>query len=279
MIVDCHVHAGKGTRLTAPWNTRASLKKYFERAREAGIQRSVIFPVLDTDYAAANAGIARLVRQHPNRLIGFAFVHPDRDAARMREMLYTAVREWGLRGIKTHGSDAMPNRLVCELARELRVPVLADVVGKPWVVEMIASEFPDVNFIIPHLGSFNGDWRAHQVVIDQITRFPNVYTDTAGIHRFDYIVQAVKRAGAGKILFGSDGPWLHPGLELYKIRLLKLPRDQELLITGGNLLRLIGETQAQSAAFRDPAGGRTKTKKLKVRHNGGHKNGENHDRL
>jgi len=114
-------------------------------------------------------------------------------------------------------------------------------------VEMFAHEFPGVNFIIPHLGSFAGDWRAHQVVIDQLVRFPNVYTDTAGVQRFDYIVQAVKRAGPHKILFGSDGPWLHPGLELHKIRLLKLPPEQEALITGGNILRLIGGFTAKPA--------------------------------
>lgn len=279
MIVDCHVHAGKGTRLTAPWNTRASLKSYFQRAREAGIQRSVIFSVLDTDYAAANAGIARLVKRFPKRLIGFAFVHPDRDAERMRAMVYTAIREWGLRGIKVHGSDAMPNRPLCELARELRVPILADVVGKPWVMEMVAGEFPDVNFIIPHLGSFNGDWRAHQVVVDQLVRFPNVYTDTAGVHRFDYIVQAVQRAGARKVLFGSDGPWLHPGLELYKIRLLKLPPEQEALITGGNILRLLGEQPPQAAGRQLTPRAAAASKRAAGRANGVHSNGGTHERL
>jgi hypothetical protein len=49
----------------------------------------------------------------------------------------------------------------------------------------------------------------------------------------------VKRAGARKILFGSDGPWLHPGVEIHKIRLLGLPREQENLILGGNASRLL----------------------------------------
>ena len=44
-----------------------------------------------------------------------------------------------------------------------------------------------------------------------------------------------------KILFGTDGPWLHPGLELQKIRLLRLPADQEALILGGNAMRLMGQ--------------------------------------
>jgi hypothetical protein len=52
---------------------------------------------------------------------------------------------------------------------------------------------------------------------DQLVRYPNVYADNSGVRRFDYIVQAVARAGAKKVIFGSDGPWLHPGLELHQI--------------------------------------------------------------
>jgi uncharacterized protein len=253
MIVDCHCHAGKGEILTAPWNTNAPLGTYLRRAREAGIQRTVIFPLLQADNMRANAEVARLVKRYPNRLIRFAFVHPLQDASRMHAMVAKAVREWGFRGLKVHGSDAMPTRQVCEIAQEFGIPLLVDVIGQAHVVEMLASEFKKLNLIIPHLGSFNGDWRAHQVVVDQLVRLPNVYTDTAGVQRFDYILQAVKRAGAHKVLFGSDGPWLHPGLELFKIRLLKLPPDQEALITGGNLLRLIGESVPKPIHFHSSA--------------------------
>ena len=35
-----------------------------------------------------------------------------------------------------------------------------------------------------------------------------------GVRRFDLLGQAVERAAPHKILFGSDGPWLHPGVEM-----------------------------------------------------------------
>jgi predicted TIM-barrel fold metal-dependent hydrolase len=41
------------------------------------------------------------------------------------------------------------------------------------------------------------------------------------------------------LVFGSDGPWLHPALELAKIRLLGLNRDEEALVVGGNLRRIL----------------------------------------
>jgi hypothetical protein len=116
-----------------------------------------------------------------------------------------------------------------------------------------------VNFIIPHLGSFTDDWKAHQQVIYQLARYPNVYADTSAVRQFDYLVQAIKRAGARKLIFGSDGPWTHPGLELHKIRLLGLPKDQERLVLSGNILRLIRHTRVSRAAAevvsRDEEGG------------------------
>jgi uncharacterized protein len=239
MIVDCHCHAGKGDLLTAPWNSNARLEPYLRRARAAGVDKTVVFPAFHTDYARANDELARIIERHPGRLIGFAFVHGTRDTGRIHEMIERAVTRLGFRGVKIHGFEAMPTREVCEAARAFRLPVLVDVGGRSQVVEMLATEYPDINFVVPHLGSFLGDWKVHQQLIDQLVRYPNVYADTSSVRHFDYIVQAVKRAGPGKILFGTDGPWLHPGVELHKIRLLGLPAASEALITGGNILRLI----------------------------------------
>ena len=115
--------------------------------------------------------------------------------------------------------------------------------GETSVVELLAQEYPDVDFIIPHLGSFADDWRAQLALIDHLVRHPNVYTDTSGVRRFDLLEQAVQRAGARKVLFGSDGPWLHPAVELAKIRALELSPDDEALVVGGNFLRLIARAR------------------------------------
>jgi uncharacterized protein len=245
MIVDAHCHAGKGDLLTAPWNTDAPIERYLRRARAAGIDKTIVVAAFHSDYARANAQLARIVARYSARLIGFAFVHPRRDAGRIYSMVERAVSQWGFRGIKVHGHDAMPTREVCETARTFRLPILVDVVGRADTVEMFAPQYPGVNFIIPHLGSFADDWRAHQRVVDQLVRFPNVYADTSGVRRFDYIVQAIERAGARKVLFGTDGPWLHPEVELYKIRVLRLPIKEEKLILGGNALRLINQIEAR----------------------------------
>ncbi|HYV39752.1 MAG TPA: amidohydrolase family protein [Gemmataceae bacterium] len=239
MIIDCHCHAGQGDQLTAPWNTDAPLTAYLRRARAAGIDKTVVFAAFHSNYRQANAELAKIVARHRGRLIGFAFVHAKKDAGDIHDMVCHAVTRWGFRGIKIHGHDAMPTREVCEAARAFKIPVLVDVFGQAHVVDMFAPQFPDVNFIIPHLGSFSDDWRTHLRVVEQLVRYPNVYADTSGVRGFDYLVDAVRKAGPRKLLFGSDGPWLHPGLELQKVRLLGLSPSGEALVLGGNLLRLL----------------------------------------
>jgi hypothetical protein len=246
-IIDCHCHAGIGDRMTAPWNTVAPLRAYLRRAKAAGIDKTIVIPPFHSNYAAANDHLGRLVARFPDRLVGFAFVHAKRDAGRIFEMVGRALNKWGFRGIKVHGFDAMPTREVCDAARKFRLPLLVDVVSRPEVVDMLAPQYPDVNFIIPHLGSFTDDWKAHQQVIYQIARYPNVSADTSAVRQFDYLVQAIKLAGPRKLLFGSDGPWTHPGLELHKIRLLGLPLDQQAKILGGNVSRLIRRPRVAQA--------------------------------
>jgi predicted TIM-barrel fold metal-dependent hydrolase len=244
VIIDCHCHAGQGDGFSGPWDSDAALEHYLRRARKAGIERSVLLAAFHSDYAVANASVARIVAQQPQRFYGFAFVHAARDRGHVRQMVGIAVEQYGFVGIKLHRHDARISREVCDAARAFGLPVLYDVMGEVAVAELLALQYPDVNFIIPHLGSFADDWSAQLALIDHLVRHPNIHTDTAGVRRFDLLQQAVRRAGAHKVLFGSDGPWLHPGLELAKIHALELPARDQALILGDNFLRLIGASGA-----------------------------------
>jgi predicted TIM-barrel fold metal-dependent hydrolase len=239
-VIDAHCHAGLGDGFRGPWDTEARIEPYLQRAQRAGIDRTVVFPVFSSDYAAANERLARIVARWPDRLIGFAAIDPARDQGRTAQMVGRAVEVLGFRGIKVHGHDSFPGRAVCEAAKRWGLPILVDVVRRTAAVEMLASQYPEINFIVPHLGGFADDWMVALQVVDQMTRYPNVYADTSGVRYFDALLEAVRRAGPGKLIFGSDGPQLHPEVELTKVRMLDLPPRWERMVTGGTIARLLG---------------------------------------
>jgi predicted TIM-barrel fold metal-dependent hydrolase len=248
MIIDSHCHAGKGDGLTGPWDTDAPLGAYLRRAAHAGIGRTVLFAAFNSDYRAANAGVGQIVAMRPDRLYGYAMVHAARDAGRIGAIVGEAVTSWGACGIKMHKHDARISREVCEVARSFALPVLYDVMGEAYPMELVAEEYPDVAFVLPHLGSFAGDWRVHRAVIDLLARHPNIYTDTSGVREFDLLAEAVRRAGPQKVLFGTDGPRLHPGVELCKVYALGLPPAQENLVLAANWLRLTAAARSRTRA-------------------------------
>ena len=244
MIIDAHCHAGPGDGFTGPWDSSAPLDAYSARAARAGIGHTLIWAAFHTDYAVANEAVARIVRSDPTRYSGLAFVHAARDRGRIGAMVKRMVGA-GFRGIKCHRADARITREVCDVAARLNVPVLYDVFGEVESVSLFAPLYPSVKFVIPHMGSYADDWRHQRNFVDILATFPNVYTDSAGVRNFDSLVAAVRRAGPGKVLFGSDGPWLHPGVELAKVRELivelKLGGEDAARLLGGNARAVFGD--------------------------------------
>jgi predicted TIM-barrel fold metal-dependent hydrolase len=242
IVVDAHCHAGPGDGFTGPWDSDAPLSLYARRAARAGIGHTLIWAAFHSDYAVANEAVAAIVKREPERYSGLAFVHATRDRGRIGALVERAVRQHGFLGIKCHRGDARITREICEVAARFAIPVLYDVMGEVESVALFAPQFPRVDFVIPHLGSFADDWRAQRSFVDILARLPNVYTDTAGVRRFDDLLTAVRRAGAHKVIFGSDGPWLHPGVELMKVREicqeLRIDANGAAQLCGGNALRV-----------------------------------------
>ena len=90
------------------------------------------------------------------------------------------------------------------------------------------------------LGSFaSRDWSEHLAAIDVARRYPNVYLETSSVVFFEYLELAAKELPPEKLNFGSDGPLVDSRVELYKIRLLGLPKDKEQKVLSGNIMRLL----------------------------------------
>ncbi len=237
LVIDCHTHVGTAHTLTAPWTTIADPAAILRRNNEAGIDKACVFPISHETFEEANREVAAIVRRNPERFIGFAKHDPVREKGRIGEMLVRECRELGLRGLKLH---VTPTAEVLDTVARLGIPILWHP-AKVALFSEAAKSYPAIDFILAHLGSdLSADWREHVAAIDMAGTFPNVYLDTGGTVLTRYLEQAVKTLGAEKIVFGSDEPEVDCRLEIFKIRVLGLPRAQEELILGGNILRLLG---------------------------------------
>ena len=102
LVIDAHCHAGTGEAMSAPWTTFADPEVTLRRAAEAGIDKTVIFPIENPTYERANEEIARLVEKHPGKFIGFAKHDPQAEAGKIERLLTREVRQLGLKGLKLH---------------------------------------------------------------------------------------------------------------------------------------------------------------------------------
>lgn len=237
-VIDCHTHAGTGTTLTDPWTTIADPQEILRRNKEAGIDKACIFPISHDTFEEANREIAQIVKRYPGRFIGFAKHDPVNEKGRIRAMLLDECRELGLRGLKLH---VKPTPEVLDTVAELGIPVLWHP-GRVAMFDDIAKAYPTVDLILAHLGSdLSSDWREHLAGIEMARRYPNVYLDTGATVLTRYLEQALKEVGPEKIIFGSDEPEVDCRLEIFKVRVLKLPREQKEMILGGNIQRLLGK--------------------------------------
>jgi len=243
IVIDCHCHAGKGLnygksdQTNDPWTTYNDPKWTLNHAAEVGIDKTIIFPINNTTYKQANEEIASYVRRWPDSFSGFAKHDSKTEAGRIRDMLRHEVLDLGLRGLKLHG---VPSKEMTEAAAELKVPILFHPAKVDDSLEVIESN-PEVSFILAHLGCFaSRDWREHVRAIEAAKRLPNLHLDTSSVVFFKYLEQAADELDPEKLVFGSDGPLVDSRVELYKIKLLKLPKEKEQLVLGGNILRILG---------------------------------------
>ncbi len=241
-IIDAHCHAGRGINYAAnnltsdPWTTYNDPERTLGRAREVGIDQTIIFPINNATYRQANEEIASYVRRWPDEFIGFAKHDSRTEAGKIRKMLLREIRELGLRGLKLHG---IPTKEMVETASELKIPILFHPPNVNDSLEIVRS-YPQVSFILAHLGSFaSRSWKEHVHAIEASKRLANLYLDTSSVVFFDYLERAANELPPEKLIFGSDGPLVNSQVELHKVRLLKLPKEKEQLVLGGNISRLL----------------------------------------
>ncbi|MFH0981099.1 MAG: amidohydrolase family protein, partial [Planctomycetota bacterium] len=213
----------------------------------------------------SNDMVAAYVREHPEKLIGFAGIDPTRPKEAVAE-LRRARDELDMRGIVIapaaqdfHPAHSTAHRLY-EVAAELELPVLFHPgldfgaqtkleYAQPTLLDEVAREHPTLKIIIAHMGY---PWVQETLVM--LGKHPLVYSDISWLlhqpwQAYLALSSAYQYGVIDKLLFGSGFPFTsaaHTMEALYSINhmchgthLPTIPREQLRGIVERNTLELL----------------------------------------
>jgi predicted TIM-barrel fold metal-dependent hydrolase len=198
-------------------------------------------PVLKEDGLAY---IADAVKKFPDRLIGYARLHPQMKGKAIA-LLEEAVLDLKFKGLKLHPESLTTHPYhdasiaLLHKAGELQIPALFhcgdESMSLPLQIGRAAELCPKTTIIMGHMGGyFHFD-----DALKMAEKYENLYLETSATPYPAKIAHAVSRIGAERVLFASDGPGCNPELEIKKIQHAGLSEKEMQLIMGHNISRLL----------------------------------------
>ena len=245
MIIDTHVHIGRGHRLSDTYQIDQKVETVLSTMEEAGVDKTCVMPVSYDDYEPAIQEVRAAVEAHPDKLIGYGrFNLNDREKA--TDQLHRSLDEYGFRGVKIHPGqgDGFPTRWFMEIMSEYGRPLLLHTHPSLETIEafsLLAKAYPAVPVIAGHMGGFAVFYPGFvKLLATEAKQIENLYLDTAFVLLHQWIAMAVEICGPEKVLFASDGPVAHPAITLKQIELCHFSDAENELILGGNAKKLLG---------------------------------------
>jgi predicted TIM-barrel fold metal-dependent hydrolase len=264
LAIDVHAHYGRyvcnAPRRLGDELMSADAAEVARRARAASIAWTIVSPLSAlhprgrADAVAGNIAAQKIVAQTPG-LLQYVVIDPRNPQTfeQADEMLRlpTCV------GVKIHPEEhCYPIRdygqAIFEFAADRRAVVLTHSSEQNSLAAdfvPLANEYPEVTLILAHIGcGWDGDV-THQIRAIQQSRHGNIYADTSSASSITpgLIEWAVKEAGPESILFGSDSPLYHVGMQRARIEQADLSDAAKQQVLRFNALRLFGLNVAGGA--------------------------------
>ncbi len=258
-VVDDHTHIGdflvvkNGVR---QWTAEDLVARMDRTGVDVSVVCHLISPLSEEAHIRpANDLVLKAVRRFPDRLVGVCVVNPKWGRAAVEEARRCLAD--GMRGIKVHpilhGNyhiDGAVMDPIMGVAADAGVPVIthSDFGSRcctPYQVARLAVRFSAVRIVMLHLG-MDTDLVAHTP--DIVKDCPNVILDTSCTPDLPYpvFVNPARVVGAGRVMFGSDGPVCSVEANLAK---LDVARSQ-FGLTDAERQQILGRTAAD--VFRIP---------------------------
>jgi len=239
---------------------RKSVTDFIEEMDKAHVDIAVTVALdLSTTYGCllSNDDVATVVREYPDRLIGFASVDPNNIYSAVRELEKSVVK-LGLKGLKLlpplqefYMNDPKFDPL-WRKALELEIPVWTHTghqcaavaskakYGSPMLIDELASRYPDLKIIMGHCAA-PWFWEGWSVAV----RHENVYLDISVYSDlYDYLLPIYYKAfshnnAEHKLLFATDYPLtsLEAGVEAVQRSSIDVGFKRQIL--GENAAKLL----------------------------------------
>lgn len=235
LVIDAHNHIG-----TRP-GAHQSGADLVAKMDQAGVGKAVIFPFVEGNFT--NDAVKVAYDEFPTRLIPYCAVNPwEADAvAEMRR----CVTSWGCKGLKLHPalngfhlSDPVLVNPLFEEAESLGVPIIvhgaSDLYNAPPEFAEMARRFPRVKLLMAHMGFF---WSVGQA-IDYARGLPNLYLETSRAPIYE-ITSAVRELGPGRVIWGTDSPFVDYEWEFKKMERCSPDRAVYDLVVGGTMAEIL----------------------------------------
>lgn len=232
-----------------PMEENGTLSDLLASHDKAGITRAVIHSVAvrPGNVQNINKFISDAVRLHPDRLTGFAAIHPDYpDLPQLAE----EVRNLGLKGFKIHPDmqrfalDDPAALAMFDVVRASGLPILIHTgdnrysYSNPDQLAKVLREIPGLVCVAAHLGGYT-EWDEGA---RYLAEYENVWIDTSSSLPLISPEHARKLIGSfdeDRILFGTDFPMWSADGELKRFHGLGLPEELEEKILWKNAQRFL----------------------------------------
>ncbi len=243
-IIDGHAHMGAYRNFHVPRNDAQGM---VDRYDEVGIDVACVshHAGISADFRFGNSQVLEAVQRFPNRLIGFCVINPNYpDAA--HDEIERCFASGRFRGFKVHPElhgdyplDGAGYEAMWTYADAERLPVLShSYAGGDSLAtfERVAQRYPGAAVMLGHAGLDLGLENAAQLV----ERTENIYLDMTAMQRHCGAVELLaSRVDPARLTWGSDSPFIDPGLILGAVALANIPPDVRSAILYENLARLL----------------------------------------
>lgn len=233
MIVDCHTHVGDERHFGgafmadaarawgADYSPARTLEQHWQAVEDVDHAIVLAFAAPAVGFDVPNDYVADYVRQHPEKLTGFASVDPGRPGA-VAEL--ERALGLGLRGLKLAPTyqdfDPLSTAAmeVYEAAEALGLAVIWHQgttfvrtarleYARPITLDAVAIRFPDLRIVVAHMGH---PWVDEALVV--VRKHPSMFADVSALYArpwqlYSALVSACEYRVADRLLFGTDWPF------------------------------------------------------------------------